>query len=59
MQDLSPHATPKPIESESALDLVPRGLGYTLLTWGCLGLEEEGTSLAKCSDPSGYVFVWG
>lgn len=39
----------------------PQGLGgtYTLLTWGCLGFEEEGTSLAKCSDPSGYVFVWG
>ena len=32
---------------------------YTLLTWGCLGFEEGGTSLAKCSDPSGYVFVWG
>lgn len=44
---------------ESALDLVPRGLGYTLLTRGCLGFEKEGTSLAKCSDLEWFMVCVG
>lgn len=57
MQRLRP--LPKPAESESALNQIPRGLGYTLLIQYCLVFEEEGASLVRYPNSSGYVFVWG